>query len=63
MVVTEQMTTAKNMLKEAKENLNCPAMPENQSNHFSFKIEYVGSYKQYLTSVHSLADIHNHSSL
>ena len=29
MVVTEQMPTAKNMLKEAKENLNSPAMLEN----------------------------------
>jgi len=28
MVVTEQMPTAKNMLKEAKENLNSPAMLE-----------------------------------
>ena len=29
MVVTEQMSTAKNMLKEPKENLYCPAMLEN----------------------------------
>ena len=29
MVVTEQMSTAENMLKKAKENLDSPEMPEN----------------------------------
>jgi hypothetical protein len=45
-VVTQQMPTAKNMLKKAKEYLNSPAMLKYQRNHIRFQIEYIGSDKQ-----------------